>query len=174
MIQINVLDVDFGIVTMMNNVLSKHNPSLPGILRLPVRLVPSSFQNRLFVSSLNRLFKQELLDDELDFLTGKKVSIHVKDAGIKITFSLVNHKIVCTHSADTDLTIEGTVYDFLLLASRREDPDTLFFNRRLKLNGNTELGLYVKNFLDGLDITERWKYLYKLSDKASRFAERIG
>lgn len=158
----------------MNNALSKHNPALPGILRLPIRLMPSSIQNRVFVTSLNRLFKQELLDDELDFLSGKQVTIHVKDAGIRISFSLLNHKIVSTHPMNTDLTIEGSVYDFLLLASRREDPDTLFFNRRLKLNGDTELGLYVKNFLDGLDITDRWKYLHKLSDKASRLAERLG
>lgn len=161
-------------VQWMNNTLSKNNPLLPGIVSLPLRLMPSAMYNRLFVSSLNRLFRQELLDDELDFLEGKQVSIHVKDAGLRMNFSLVNQKIISTGSANTDLTIEGTVYDFLLLASRREDPDTLFFNRRLKLNGDTELGLYVKNFLDGLDVTERWKYLYKLSDKASRLAERIG
>ena len=44
------------------------------------------------------------------------------------------------------------LYDYLLLASRTEDADALFFNRRLHMQGNTELGLYVKNFLDGLDM----------------------
>ena len=158
----------------MNDTLSQNNPLLPGLLRLPIRLMPPAMYSRAIVSGLNRLFKQELLEDELDFLEGKQISIHVKDAALRINFSLVDHKIVSAHNIEADLTIEGTVYDFLLLASRREDPDTLFFNRRLKLNGNTELGLYVKNFLDGLDITERWKYLYRLSDKASRIAERLG
>jgi hypothetical protein len=34
------------------------------------------------------------------------------------------------------------------LALRREDPDTLFFTRRLVLEGDTELGLALKNALD--------------------------
>jgi predicted lipid carrier protein YhbT len=36
------------------------------------------------------------------------------------------------------------------LALRREDPDTLFFSRRLVLEGDTELGLVVKNALDAM------------------------
>ncbi|MEW8013567.1 MAG: SCP2 sterol-binding domain-containing protein [Candidatus Sedimenticola endophacoides] len=51
--------------------------------------------------------------------------------------------------------MDGTLYDFLLLATRREDADTLFFNRRLRLGGDTELGLYVKNFLDALELDGR-------------------
>jgi len=43
------------------------------------------------------------------------------------------------------------VYTFLLLATRKEDADTLFFRRQLKTSGDTELGLHVKNFLDGLE-----------------------
>jgi predicted lipid carrier protein YhbT len=38
-----------------------------------------------------------------------------------------------------------------LLATRKEDADTLFFHRQLKTSGNTELGLHIKNFLDGLE-----------------------
>jgi predicted lipid carrier protein YhbT len=37
------------------------------------------------------------------------------------------------------------------MARREEDPDTLFFCRRLILEGDTELGLLFKNTLDGLD-----------------------
>lgn len=39
-----------------------------------------------------------------------------------------------------------------VLAQRQEDPDTLFFNRRLSMEGDTELGLVVKNTLDGLEL----------------------
>jgi len=34
---------------------------------------------------------------------------------------------------------------------REEDPDTLFFNRKLVIEGDTELGLIVKNLLDSID-----------------------
>jgi predicted lipid carrier protein YhbT len=44
----------------------------------------------------------------------------------------------------TDLTISANAQDFLRLAQRQEDPDTLFFNRRLSMEGDTELGLVVK------------------------------
>ena len=40
---------------------------------------------------------------------------------------------------------------FYQLLQRQEDPDTLFFNRRLSIEGDTELGLMVKNTLDALD-----------------------
>jgi predicted lipid carrier protein YhbT len=37
------------------------------------------------------------------------------------------------------------------LTTRKEDAHTLFFRRQLKTTGDTELGLHVKNFLDGLE-----------------------
>ena len=40
--------------------------------------------------------------------------------------------------------------DYLSLALRREDPDSLFFSRRLVVEGDTALGLVVKNALDSL------------------------
>lgn len=39
----------------------------------------------------------------------------------------------------------------VLLARRVEDPDTLFFARRLIMEGDTELGLVVKNALDAVE-----------------------
>ena len=42
--------------------------------------------------------------------------------------------------------------DFLRMARREEDPDTLFFSRRLSMEGDTELGLVVKNSLDALEL----------------------
>ena len=38
------------------------------------------------------------------------------------------------------------------MASRQVDPDTLMFQRRLVMEGDTELGLALKNYLDGMDI----------------------
>ena len=49
-----------------------------------------------------------------------------------------------------DVTIRASLRDYLALALRREDPDTLFFSRRLVIEGDTELGLEIKNALDAL------------------------
>ena len=46
----------------------------------------------------------------------------------------------------------GAAADFARLALRLEDPDTLFFNRRLLIEGDTDLGLTVKNMLDAVEL----------------------
>ena len=46
--------------------------------------------------------------------------------------------------------MRGSTTDLLGLASRHEDADTLFFQRRLVLTGDVELGLTVRNLLDRL------------------------
>jgi predicted lipid carrier protein YhbT len=43
----------------------------------------------------------------------------------------------------------------MLLATRRVDPDTLFFERRLLIEGDTETGLRLKNVLDAIGLP-RW------------------
>lgn len=50
-----------------------------------------------------------------------------------------------------DVTVRASLRDYVALALRREDPDTLFFSRRLVLEGDTELGLALKNAIDALD-----------------------
>ncbi|NJM12887.1 MAG: hypothetical protein HC889_14355 [Synechococcaceae cyanobacterium SM1_2_3] len=50
------------------------------------------------------------------------------------------------------MTVSGAIYDFLALATRRQDSDTLFFSRRVVMEGDTALGLELKNWLDGADL----------------------
>ena len=50
-----------------------------------------------------------------------------------------------------DLTLSARTRDYLALALREEDADTLFFSRRLRMEGETDLGLLVKNTLDAVD-----------------------
>ena len=41
--------------------------------------------------------------------------------------------------------------DYVQLALRNADPDTLFFERRLTISGDTDVGLIVKNALDRIE-----------------------
>lgn len=78
-------------------------------------------------------------------LTGKKLRLCVTDAKWAFDFEWKASRFVaCQNPEPADLTISASAHDFLLLASRQEDPDTLFFNRRLAMEGDTELGLLVK------------------------------
>lgn len=49
-----------------------------------------------------------------------------------------------------DVTVRASFEDYVRLALRQEDPDTLFFSRRLVIEGDTALGLEIKNALDAL------------------------
>jgi predicted lipid carrier protein YhbT len=59
--------------------------------------------------------------------------------------------VPASRADESHVTIEGNLQDFFLLATRREDPDTLFFQRRLALIGDVAAGLCVKNLLDGIE-----------------------
>ena len=150
------------------------SPRFPKPLALPLGLIPSSVHSTLLVQALNRIFRPELSDGDLDFLEDRIMVIRVTDARICYRLTLENGRLKAAQGTNPeDLTIEGTIYDFLLLATRREDPDTLFFNRRLKLGGNTELGLYVKNFLDSLELEERLGPLLNVMDRTTGLIGRL-
>ncbi len=147
---------------------------MPVSLALPLSLIPSRVHSTLLVQILNRLFAPELADGELDFLQGRVIRIDVTDARLIYHISLRQDRLSIAPSQQVaDLSISGCVYDFLLLATRREDADTLFFNRRLKLGGDTELGLYVKNFLDALELEERLGPLLKLMNLSTDLIRRL-
>ncbi len=155
---------------------AQSHPLLPAPLALPLKAIPSFIHNKALVVTLNRIFSKDLKDGELDFLQGKLVHISIEDAGIEYRFSLSDDKLIPGNmSQSPDLFLKGTVYDYLLLASRREDTDTLFFSRRLHMQGDTELGLYVKNFLDGLDMDSHRipAYLESALQKSLPLYERL-
>jgi len=128
------------------------HPTLPGLAKAPMRFAPNALKNIVITRALNTLFAAPLADGELDFLDGRTVNIVISDAGRTFCVTLQHGRLVASRATGhADLSIEGTVYTFLLLGTRREDADTLFFRRQLKSQGDTELGLFVKNFLDGLE-----------------------
>ncbi len=149
-------------------------PTLPRPLALPLSLIPPLAHSSVLTAVLNRLFAPELADGEMDFLDGKVALIRVRDAKISYYLTLEHGKLKAAPAgASSDVSIEGDIYDFMLLATRREDPDTLFFNRRLRLGGDTELGLYIKNFLDSLEFEDRLGPLLKIMDSATKLVGRI-
>lgn len=106
----------------------------------------------LFVQAINLTLAKQLPDDVRQMLTGKRMAIQVRDAGIRFDFIWQGERFVPSARHDqTDLVISANAQDFAQLARRQQDPDTLFFNRRLVMEGDTELGLIVKNTLDALE-----------------------
>ena len=107
----------------------------------------------LLVSGLNLVLAKQLPDDVRQLLLDKKLRIHVRDARLTFDFGWTGQRFAaCPKQQATDLTLSASAHDFLRLAQRQEDPDTLFFSRRLSIEGDTELGLVVKNALDALEL----------------------
>ena len=123
----------------------------PAIGRLLGRLPPQP-PAWLFVQGLNRILAPQLPEDVRRALFARRLRLRVEDAGLAIDFSWQGSAFeTARHSSAPDLTIGACAHDLVLMARRQEDPDTLFFCRRLVLEGDTELGLLFKNTLDGLD-----------------------
>ncbi len=111
---------------------------------------PPSFA---FSRVLDMVLKDIIRRGDLQALYGKRIAIHVTDAGLRVYFtvSASGFSAIAPQATPPDLAISATAHDFYLLATRREDPDTLFFNRRLVVEGDTELGLTAKNTLDSIE-----------------------
>jgi O2-independent ubiquinone biosynthesis accessory factor UbiT len=127
-------------------------PRLPS----PVRHILSRLPRRpgawLFTTALNAVLPAHLDADARAALEGRRVRLSVLDAGIAFDIAWRARGFVPVHGAGApDLTIAATLHDLRLLATRQEDPDTLFFSRRLVMEGDTELGLLIKNTLDAID-----------------------
>lgn len=86
-------------------------------------------------------------------MTGRNLRVEVIDARVGFNLSFDGRRLLsASANSSPDVIFRGNVYDFLLLAARREDSDTLFFQRRLKIEGDTDMGLEIKNFLDAIDL----------------------
>lgn len=117
-------------------------------MRLPA--YPGSL---LFATALNVGIARQLPGDVRAALEGKVVRIGVTDLGLRLDVRWRGGRFDAVAAGTApDLVIGASARDFLLLAQRREDPDTLFFGRRLTMEGDTELGLLVKNTLDAIDL----------------------
>ncbi|WP_245593935.1 ubiquinone anaerobic biosynthesis accessory factor UbiT [Arenimonas metalli] len=136
-----------------------NDPSLPRALLRAIppparwapllRRLPSSWPGRALEPAVQQLLAAPLRDGQLDFLVGRRLGIAVSDLGIGWVFALRGGRLHATPEP-AEATVRGTATDLMLLASRLEDADTLFFQRRLELTGDTELGLTARNLLDRL------------------------
>lgn len=134
------------------------SPMTPHLLRLLppprriaplLRVMPLRWQRRLLEAGMARVLAAPLLEGELDFMHGRRLAIEVTDLHLRWVLELHQGRL-CVTDAEPEASVRGSVTDLLLLAGRLEDADTLFFQRRLVLTGDTELGLTARNILERL------------------------
>lgn len=127
-------------------------PSPAALLR-PAQWLPHPLLEALVAGATQHLLHDALADHALDLLEGRILAIRIVDPDIRLRFTLAQGRIRSADAGLPDVTITAAADDLLLLVAQRADPDTLFFHRRLRIAGDTELGLAVKNVLDTIDLS---------------------
>ena len=143
----------------------------PSLMSVPVKLAPFALKRQVLEQVLSWQFRQALAEGELEFLEGSWLSIHVRDIGLLWYSSVVDGRLVVSQQADADVSFSADASDLLMIAARKQDPDTLFFQRRLVIEGDTELGLYVKNLMDAIELEQMPKALRVMLLQLADFVE---
>jgi len=138
---------------------SSHIPKIPSfslpalIARIGTRLpqFPHSVNLALALNAAKRL--GVLPEETLEQIEDKRFRVTVLDTGMVADFTYRGgaFRPLWNTAGMPDLQFAAPLAAYLQMVSRQEDPDTLFFNRTLSIEGDTELGLRVKNMLDALE-----------------------
>lgn len=103
-------------------------------------------------TALNIFLRRKLPAELFQRLEGREVMIDVREPALTMSFVIRGRRFVPVRpSGSPELKFRASARDFVLLAAREEDADTLFFKRRLVVEGDTELALLVKNTLDAVE-----------------------
>lgn len=116
-----------------------------------VERLPSAPPSLLAARALDRWLLPRLPADALTALRGRVVALEVSDVGLRLRLQLGEAGFApAGDRAPPALRISATSPGWLRLARGEDDPDRLFFDRVLVMEGDTELGLVLKNSLDAI------------------------
>ncbi len=127
-------------------------PAFPAPLARLITRLPAWPASRAFVAACNLVAWSTLKGLDWDAVRGRRFRVVVKDMGLSLFFSVTPWGFQAERNGLADVTFTATAQDFARLTLRLEDPDTLFFNRQLLIEGDTDLGLMVKNMLDAVEL----------------------
>lgn len=129
-------------------------PGFPPALSRIVSRLPAWPPSLAFATACNKTAWPTLRELDWTPVLRRRFRIHVRDLGLSVFLSVRGDGFHAERRGDVAVTFTATARDFSRLALRQEDPDTLFFNRRLLIEGDTDLGLTLKNLLDAVDWDE--------------------
>jgi predicted lipid carrier protein YhbT len=154
----SITSLDSPLVEQTFSVFREYLPSPVPMLGAIDRRVPVPLKQLAVEAPLNRIFARAIEDGEFDDFEGRRIrlEVHGGQPGITIGFWAERLRVV---DGPGEATIRGSMAAFRTLAERRQDPDQLFFQRRLVIEGDTELGLSLKNLLDSIEWRFHLRYL---------------
>ncbi|MDM4767259.1 SCP2 sterol-binding domain-containing protein [Pelomonas sp. SE-A7] len=118
----------------------------PLVARLPME--PPAF---LLAAALNRLLLPRLDAAARGPLSGRAVQVDVSDLGLSLKLQLGPRGFApASREAAIALRIVAEAPSYWRLLRGSDDADRLFFERALVMEGDTEMGLVLKNTLDAI------------------------
>ncbi|WP_394240316.1 ubiquinone anaerobic biosynthesis accessory factor UbiT [Vibrio astriarenae] len=158
---------------MINKIRTQLVQNAASILRSPIHLLPKTVQKKALLEGLKLVFQEALEDGDFEFLEDKWLKVEVSDLNVSWLISYQDEKlVVADQPVQEDVSFSGGLNDLVLIAGRKEDPDTLFFQRRLSIEGDTELGLEVKNLMDSIDLDSLPKAMQVMLNQLADFVEK--
>ena len=107
--------------------------------------------------ALDRLLLPRLPEDARAALSDRPVEVVVTDLGLVLRLELGRRGFrPAASGAKPLLRIAATLPAYWRLMRGDDDPDRLFFERVLVMEGDTEMGLVLKNTLDAIGPLVRW------------------
>ena len=126
-------------------------PPPPAALRRLIERLPMRPPSMLLAIALNRALLPKLDAEARAGLAGHCVEVHVIDFGVRFRLALGPRGFAPAPAASpVALRVAAPAEIYWRLAEGTEDADTLFFERKLVMEGDTELGLLLKNTLDAI------------------------
>lgn len=144
----------------------------PATLSRVATKMPLKLNTMIVQNLLNRAFAEQISEGDFEFMEDRVLQIEILDAKLYVGLSFVDNRITCFHfnsqTCVSDATLSIDSLNAINLIQQSVDPDTLFFQRKLKINGDTELAHHVKNTIDTLDPEVIPEFIKKLMDEYKR------
>jgi predicted lipid carrier protein YhbT len=116
-----------------------------------VEKLPSAPPSFLLARLLDRVLLPRLPTDARTAMTGRCIELRVSDFGLRVRLQLTASGFApAGDRSEAVLCIRAASASYLRLLRGQDDPDQLFFERALVMEGDTELGLVLKNTLDAI------------------------
>lgn len=126
-------------------------PPPPAALRRLIEKLPVEPPSFALAFALNRVLLPRLDAQARAALAGQVVEVSVTDFGLRCRLMLDAQGFAPARAGGTArLRVAAPAQAFWRLAAGDEDADTLFFERVLVMEGDTEYGLLLKNTLDAI------------------------
>ena len=122
--------------------------AVPSVIARLGRRLPTPLVSLHFVAGLEVARRLKWLSPPPE-LEGRSFAITIEDLGLRNSFAVRQGAFrTVWGGAPAELELGAKLADLVALMRQETDADTLFFQRRLRISGDTELGLLVKNWLD--------------------------